>query len=175
MDRDNFGVTGGYRSFNQADFTTAHIAHIWTRGRFSDCDHGARAWPDGQCSAEGSLGTPAANRRDAVWRGPTACRLVGLARPLSRQLRFCVWRRRGRVLDDGAGGLGASAVARCRLWRGARARDWYGGNSCNGWRPFPIRCHLCRRLHVSGHLVCLRSDLSMAPYASLGPRRRTFY
>ena len=174
MDRDNFGVTGGYRSFDQADFTTAHIAHIWTRGRFSDCDHGARAWPDGQCTAEGSLGTPAANRRDAIWRGPTACRLVGPARPLSGNCAF--------VSGDVAGAFWTIAPAALAppQWRvppmaRRSARDWYGGNSCDGWRPFPIRCHLCRRLHVSGHLVCLRSDLSMAPYASLGPRRRTFY
>ena len=97
-----------------ADFRAAPCCFCWRRMAL-----GARL--AGQCRAQGPLGPAAADRCHAVRRHRTFRRLVGSARRLPEQLLLCVRRCRGRVLDGGAGGAGAAAMAAhlpmARRWR----------------------------------------------------------
>ena len=96
------------------------------------------------------------------------CCVVGSARQLPVQLCICVRRRVWRILDGRTGSIGATAVARSRIRRSARARDRYGGDSCDGRCPFPVRRHLRGRVYVSCYLGRLRPDLPVAAHAPVG-------
>ena len=114
-----------------------------------DRDAGARPRRSHQPYPEGSLGPRASDRRAAIRRRQSFHAMVGPARRLPEQL--FVHRRRtvGRVLDAGAGGVGAAAIAAAGLWRGARLRHGIGVLRMAAGAPFLHRRRVRRRVHVS--------------------------